>query len=161
MISPNTVYSWMLAGVFCCRRRTRRRRRTHTVSRHTNINTAEKGFATICLQNNVLLLLKLAICWLNRLFVTFSNKCEAECSDLNAPVTTGMARATAAALSGALNLGPGTAGWNAAFLPSAFAVSHLVLASTSSMVVPPYTTHHNNNGNNNNNKNNNNNNNKQ
>ena len=61
-----------------------------------------------------------------------------------------MARATAAALSGALNLGPGTAGSNTAFLPSAFAVSHLVLASTSSMVVPPYTTHHNNNGNNNN-----------
>ena len=84
-----------------------------------------------------------------------SMKCEAECSDLNAPETTGMARAIAAALSGALNLGPGTAGSNAAFLPSAFAVSHLVLASTSSIVVLPCTTHHNNNGNNNNNKNNN------
>ena len=34
----------------------------HTVSRHTDINTAEKGFAAICLQNIFLLLLKLEIC---------------------------------------------------------------------------------------------------
>ena len=58
--------------------------------------------------------------------------------DLRAAATTGNARATATVLSGALNLGPGTAESKAAFLPSAFAVSHLILASISSTVVAPW-----------------------
>ena len=54
---------------------------------------------------------------------------------LCAAVTMGRALATAAAVPGALNLGPGTAASKNAFLPSAFAACHLILASTSSTVV--------------------------